>query len=98
MTKFGELIDVNAPVLLVFFNNQDETSNSMHSIINDVASSLGTNVKVIKIDVHKNLELSEALRIKEQPTLIIYKSGLMKWRQVGMEDAKTLINRLKDYF
>ena len=47
--------------------------------------------------VEKNNELADALRIKGVPTLIIYKSGEMKWRQNGEEDANTLIGRLQEY-
>ena len=53
--------------------------------------------KVIKIDVDKNQALSEALRIKTLPTLIIYKSGDMKWRQSGELDANTIIGLLQEY-
>jgi thioredoxin 1 len=39
--------------------------------------------------VDKNQELAEALRIKGLPTLMIYKSGQMIWRQSGELDANT---------
>ena len=83
MSKFGELIDVEVPVLFDFFTEWDEASNAMHDVLRDVAAALGDKAKVIKIDVDKNQALSEALRIKGLPTLIIYKSGDMKWRQSG---------------
>ena len=51
----------------------------------------------IKIDVEKNQELAEALRVKGLPTLIIYKDGEMKWRQSGEQDANTLIEIVQDY-
>jgi thioredoxin 1 len=53
--------------------------------------------KVIKIDVEKNEELAEALRVKTLPTLIIYKGGEMKWRQSGEQDANTLISIIQQY-
>ena len=52
---------------------------------------------MIKIDVEKNQELAEALRVKGLPTLIIYKNGEMKWRQSGEQDANTLIGIIKQY-
>jgi len=83
MAKFGDLIDVEVPVLLEFFTEWDERSTTMHPVLKDVAAALGDKAKVIKIDVEKNNELADALRIKGVPTLIIYKSGEMKWRQNG---------------
>ena len=97
MSKFGDLIDVDVPVLFDFFREQDDASNSMQFILKDVLAALGDKVKIIKIDVDKNTALSEALRVKTLPTLIIYKSGDMKWRQSGELDANTIIGLLQDY-
>ncbi len=97
MSKFGELIDVDVPVLLDFFTEWNEHSTAMHPVLRDVAAALGDKAKVIKIDVDKNKELSEALRVKGLPTLIIYMGGEMKWRQSGEQDANTLINIIQEY-
>ncbi len=97
MSKFGELIDVNVPVLLDFFTEWNDQSTAMHPVLRDVAAALGDKAKVIKIDVDKNKELSEALRVKGLPTLIIYKDGEMKWRQSGEQDANTLISIIQEY-
>ena len=50
----------------------------------------------IKINTEKNIKLSEALRVKVIPTLMIYKFGEMVWRQSGDQDANTLISLMKD--
>ena len=97
MSKFGELIDVEIPVLLDFYTEWDDQSEPMHLILRDVAAALGDKAKVIKIDVEKNQELAEALRVKTLPTLIIYKDGEMKWRQSGDQDANTLISLVQQY-
>ena len=97
MSKFGDLIDVEVPVLFDFFSEWDDASNTMHDVLRDVAAALGDKAKVIKIDIDKNQALSEALRIKDFPTLIIYKSGDMKWRQNGVLDANTIIGLLEQY-
>ncbi|MEP3838319.1 MAG: thioredoxin family protein [Algibacter sp.] len=97
MSKFGELIDVEIPVLLDFYTENNEEAEAMHIVLRDVAAALGDKAKVIKIDVDKNKELAEALRVKSSPTLIIYKDGQMKWRQSGEQDANTLIDLLQDF-
>jgi thioredoxin 1 len=96
MSKFGELIDGQVPVLLDFFAEWNEPSIAMNEVIRHVAAALGDKAKVIKIDIDKNKELAEALRIKGLPTLMIYKSGQMVWRQSGELDANTLINIVKE--
>ena len=97
MSKFGELIGVSVPVLLNFYANDNVQSTNMHSVIRDVASTLGDKAKVIKIEVTKNEKLAEALRVKGLPTLMIYKAGEMKWRQSGEQDASTLVSLIEDY-
>lgn len=98
MSKFGELIDVDIPVLLDFYTEwKNQADSSMHLVLRDVAAALGDKAKVIKIDVEKNQELADALRVKTLPTLIIYKDGEMKWRQSGEQDANTLIGIVQQY-
>ena len=97
MSKFGELIDSDNPILLDFYNDWDKTSKSMHPVLKDVAAAIGNKGKVIKINVDKNNELTQALRIKGLPTLMIYKSGEMVWRQIGEQDANTLINLINEF-
>lgn len=97
MSKFGELIDLKIPVLLDFYTEGNEHSVSMHPVLRDVAAAVGDKGKVIKIDVTKNNELAEALRIKSLPTLIIYKNGEMIWRQSGELDASTIIGIMNEY-
>jgi thioredoxin 1 len=97
MSKFGDLIDVETPVLFEFFTEWSDESNAMHDVLRDVAAAMGDKARVIKIDVDKNPDLAEALRIKGIPTLIIYKNGDMKWRQSGELDANSIIGLIQEY-
>lgn len=96
MSKFGELINAQVPVLIDFFTEWDTPSVAMNKVIRDVASQLGDTARVIKIDVDKNKELAEALRVKGLPTIMIYKDGQMVWRQSGEVDANTLIDLVQN--
>jgi thioredoxin 1 len=97
MSKFGELINLEIPILLDFYGDCDDSSSAMHPVLRDVAAAIGDRGKVIKINVDKNNELKEALRVKGLPTLMIYKGGQMVWRQSGEQDANTLINLINDF-
>jgi thioredoxin 1 len=96
MSKFGKLIDEKIPILLVFYR-QEDVALELHPILRDVAAAIGDKGKVIKIDVDKNHKLSEALRVKILPTLMIYKDSEMVWRQSGDQDANTLISLIQDH-
>ncbi|MEM7186097.1 MAG: thioredoxin family protein [Bacteroidota bacterium] len=97
MSKFGELIQTHVPVLLDFYAEWDQACKEMHPVLRDVAAALGDKARVIKIDIDKNTELADALRVKGLPTLMIYKNGEMKWRQSGEQDANTLIGLVQEY-
>ena len=96
MTKFGELISTEKPVLIDFYtvgNNLGDTVKTLR----DVVAALGNKAKIIKIDITKNENLADALRVKEDSTFMIYKRGQMKWRETGSYDADTLINLVQEY-
>ena len=47
MTKFGELINVEKPVLIDFYFDWDDEENNLDTL-KDVAAALGDKAKVIK--------------------------------------------------
>lgn len=96
MTKFGEIISVDKPVLIDFYVGLEKASDDL-DILRNVATTLGDSAKVIKINIDKNEVLAKALKVKGTPTFMIYKSGEMKWRQTGKQDATTLINLVQQY-
>jgi len=98
MSKFGDLIDIQNPVLLNFFTDWSESSKMMHAVLRDVAAAIGDKGKVIKINIDKNEDLASALRVKAVPTLMIYKAGEMVWRENGEQDANTLIALMNQHF
>ena len=97
MAKFGDLITAEKPVLIDFYSDWEDADNNLDTL-RDVAAALGDKAKVIKIDIKKNEVLADALRVKGNPTFMIYKNGEMKWRQTGEQDANTLIGLMQQYF
>lgn len=97
MTKFGDLINVDIPVLIDFYTSWNEEEESASVILKDVVAALGDKAKVIKIDVKKNKTLASALKVQVNPTFVIYKEGKMQWRQSGDQDASTLIDLMQQY-
>lgn len=91
MSKFGDLINSNIPVLIQFTSQHNPECEQMQQIIEEVALEMGDKLTIINIDTLKNQELVEALRIKVAPTLMVYKNGAMVWRQSGITDKNSLI-------
>lgn len=97
MSKFGELISAPVPVLIDFFTEWSESSKAMDGVIEEVAMAMGEQAKVIKIDADKNRELAEALRVKQYPTLMVYKDNQMVWRQSGEIDVDSLKQVIQNF-
>ena len=97
MSKFGDLIEGEKPILLVFYEDFENEEDTIYPILLDVAKAIADGGKVIKLDISKNPKLVEALRIKTAPTFTIYKSSEMVWRETGEQDANTLIGLISEY-
>ena len=97
MSKFGDLIEGEKPILLAFYEGAESEEDSIHTILQNVAKAIADGGKVIKLNISKNPKLVEALRIKTAPTFTIYKSSEMVWRQTGEQDANTLIGLISEY-
>jgi len=96
MIKFGEIINIDKPVLIDFYADWTDVELSLNTL-RDVAAALGDRAKVIKINIKENELLVDALRVKGNPTFMIYKRGEMKWRKTGDQDANTLIGLVQQY-
>jgi thioredoxin 1 len=98
MSKFGEIVSSEIPVLIDFHSHLDENKEAeATNTLKKVAAALGDKARVVKIDIDKNEILAMALRIKTNPTYVIYKNSEMKWRQSGEQNAVTLIGLVEQY-
>ena len=62
----------------------------MHPVLEQLKDELGESVRVIKIDVDKNMDLSMQYRIQSVPTLMLFKNGAAVWRQSGVMSLNNL--------
>lgn len=95
--KFAELIKVNQLTLVDFHAIWCGPCKMMAPILDDFKKRVGDKVKIIKIDVDKNQQLSTDLQVKGVPTLILYKDGVQVWRQSGMVQANELEKLIAKY-
>lgn len=96
MTKFGNLISVDIPVLIHFYQENGSTGANL-MVLKQVSAVLGDRAKIIKIEIAKNELLADALKIKGLTTYVIYKDGEMKWRQTGDITSETLLQTLRQF-
>ena len=97
MNKFGDIIQSDKPVLVDFFAEWCGPCKVMAPILKEVKSRLGDEVTILKVDVDKNPETARSYNIQGVPTLILFRTGDIKWRQSGVVNARDLQSVLKNY-
>ena len=75
MSKFNDIIKNDKPTLVDFYATWCGPCKMMHPILDDLKEHFGEKINVLKIDVDKNQQLAEQLKIRGVPTLILFKSG-----------------------
>lgn len=97
MSKFNEVIKSNTPTLVDFYATWCGPCKMMHPILDDLKKHFGDKVRVLKIDVDKNQQVAEQLKIRGVPTLILFKSGEKLWRESGAYPLSQLISIIQPH-
>ena len=90
MGKFNEVINSGKTVLVDFSAEWCGPCKMMSPILKELAAITSDDVKILKVDVDANRGAAEAYQVQAVPTLIIFKNGIIKWRQSGVIPAQQL--------
>jgi thioredoxin 1 len=99
MANFKELISSSKPVLVDFFATWCGPCQYQAPILEELASEIGEDAKILKVDVDKNPAAAKAYGVRGVPTLIIFKNGEVKWKHAGVkqkDELKALIDQFQD--
>lgn len=96
MNKFNELINGQKPVLVDFYADWCAPCKQVAPVLSQLKSELGDKVKIIKINVDKNHDISMRYGVRSIPTLIIFKNGEIKWSGMGARPVQELKNELEN--
>ena len=79
----AEVLKSTEPVLVDFFAEWCSPCKAMAPALEQVAAELKGKVKVVKLDVDQNPDVTQQYRIQAMPTLMIFKGGQVAAQRVG---------------
>ena len=91
-TKFIEIINNKKFTLVDFYADWCGPCKLMKPILEELKSKLRDEITILKIDVDKNPQVSQAYQIQGVPTLILFGEGKVKWRKSGVVSTQELQN------
>jgi len=89
-----EVVQSAEPVLVDFFAEWCGPCKAMAPALEQVAAEMKGKVKVAKLDVDQNPDVTQKYRIQAMPTLMIFKGGKKVAERVG---ALTQKKQLQDW-
>lgn len=97
MSKFGEILKGDTPVLVCFNVKTEASYARMGTELKAVADYFGEALKVVEIEALPGEAIIRALRIAALPDFVLYKDEDMIWRTQGSKAAQELIDVIEKH-
>ncbi|MES2589961.1 MAG: thioredoxin [Bacteroidota bacterium] len=96
MSKFKEVVQSEIPTLVDFYATWCGPCQTMMPVLDQLKAKMGSKVRILKIDVDKNQDISDKFKVRGVPTFVLFKSGEILWRQSGGMDINTLVKKIQE--
>jgi thioredoxin len=93
-SEFEKLLQTDKAVLVDFYAEWCGPCKKMKPSILAIENEMAANVKVIRVDVDKHVDLVNSFAIQEIPILRVYKQGKITWEQKGFVEKEEIKKNL----
>lgn len=97
METFNSVINSGQLVLVDFFATWCGPCKAMHPILEQLKLQLGDRLRIIKVDIDKHGDPAVEYGVQAVPTLILFRSGKVLWRQSGALPLNQLLSIVNQY-
>lgn len=97
METFNSVINSGQLVLVDFFATWCGPCKAMHPILEQLKAQLGDRLRIIKVDIDKHGDPAVEYGVQAVPTLILFRSGKVLWRQSGALPLNQLLSIVNQY-
>ena len=94
---FNDIISVDRLVLVDFFATWCGPCKAMHPVLEQLKAQLGDRLRIIKVDVDKYQQTAAQYNVQAVPTLALFRSGQLLWRQSGALPLNQLLTVVNQY-
>lgn len=86
-----EILQSRMPVLLDFWASWCGPCKMMSPVVDDIAESMNTSIKVGKINIDECPELAAKYGVMSIPTFVVLKDGKETGRTVGVQSREEIV-------
>ena len=97
METFNDITTGGQLVLVDFYATWCQPCKMMHPVLKQVKDVLGDRIRIIKIDVDRNVPLARQYQIQSVPTLMLFRNGKVLWRTSGAMQKSELLSTLDPF-
>jgi thioredoxin 1 len=93
----AEVLQSDTPVLVDFWATWCGPCRMVAPVIEEIASELAGNLKVVKLNVDENPTVTRQYRVMSIPTLLLFVEGVEKQRIIGARSKTQLLSDLNAF-
>jgi thioredoxin 1 len=95
--SFKNVVSGDKPVLIDFFATWCGPCKMLSPVLEQFAGKHNDKIKVVKVDVDKNMSLATQYQIQGVPTMLLFKNGKPIWRKSGYMSVPQLEKELGSF-
>ncbi len=95
-TFVSEVLESDIPVLVDFWATWCGPCRAIAPVLEDLSSDYSGKIKVVKLDVDANPQISSQFQIRSIPTMILFKAGLPADTKIGAGMPKAALAKWID--